>query len=45
MLLGLAAHFGYVRKNSGVAALSHEEYRELSGRQPANATTTQEVKA
>ena len=45
MLVGLAAYFGYGRKNSRVAALSHEEYRELSSRQPANTTTTQELKA
>jgi basic amino acid/polyamine antiporter, APA family len=28
-----------------VAALSHEEHRELSSRQPANTTTTQDLKA
>ncbi len=32
MLVGLAAYFGYGRRNSRVAALSHEEYRELSRR-------------
>ncbi|RKR19374.1 amino acid permease [Arthrobacter oryzae] len=41
MLVGIAAYFGYGRKNSRVAALGHEEYRELSSRQPATATATQ----
>jgi APA family basic amino acid/polyamine antiporter len=35
MLVGLAAYVGYGRKNSRVAALSHEEYGELSSRAPA----------
>ena len=38
MLVGVAAYFGYGRRNSRVAALSHEEYRELS--EPANPPTT-----
>ncbi|XAS68039.1 amino acid permease [Micrococcaceae bacterium Sec5.7] len=32
MLVGLAAYFGYGRRNSRVAALSEEDYRELSTR-------------
>jgi len=44
MLVGCAAYFGYGRKNSRVAALSHEEYIDLSSRQPNN-TTHQELKA
>ncbi|WP_426998547.1 amino acid permease [Pseudarthrobacter sp. N5] len=32
MLVGLAAYFGYGRRNSRVAALSEEDYRELSSR-------------
>lgn len=45
MLVGLAAYFGYGRRNSRVAALSHEEYRELSDHRSANATPTQDPKA
>jgi APA family basic amino acid/polyamine antiporter len=45
MLVGLAAYFGYGRNNSRVAALTHEEYRELSSRQPANAPTPEKLKA
>ncbi|WP_406633428.1 amino acid permease [Pseudarthrobacter quantipunctorum] len=33
MLVGVAAYFGYGRRNSRVAAMSNEEYRELSGPQ------------
>ncbi|MFF2030299.1 amino acid permease [Arthrobacter sp. NPDC058192] len=44
MLVGLAAYFGYGRRNSRLAALSREEYRELSSR-PANTTTTEKMKA
>jgi APA family basic amino acid/polyamine antiporter len=33
MLVGLAAYFGYGRRNSRVASLTHEEYRELSSRE------------
>ena len=44
MLVGCAAYFGYGRKNSRVAALSHEEYIDLSSRKPDN-TTHQELKA
>jgi APA family basic amino acid/polyamine antiporter len=33
MLVGVAAYFGYGRRNSRVAALSSEEYRELSAGQ------------
>jgi basic amino acid/polyamine antiporter, APA family len=43
MLVGVAAYFGYGRRNSRVAALSSEEYRELSGGQAAatpSSTTT-----
>jgi APA family basic amino acid/polyamine antiporter len=43
MLVGVAAYFGYGRRNSRVAALSSEEYRELSGgfaTTPSNATKT-----
>ena len=32
MLVGLAAYFGYGRRNSRVAALGNEEYLELSAR-------------
>ncbi|WP_306912614.1 amino acid permease [Arthrobacter sp. B3I9] len=39
MLVGIAAYFGYGRRNSRVAALSAEEYRELSGGQTTDATT------
>jgi hypothetical protein len=43
MLVGVvAAYFGYGRRHSRVAALSHEEYRELSGRNPSAATSTPE---
>jgi APA family basic amino acid/polyamine antiporter len=45
MLVGGAAYFGYGRKNSRVAALGHEEYLELSTRQPATTPTPQELKA
>jgi APA family basic amino acid/polyamine antiporter len=53
MLVGLAAYFGYGRRNSRVAALGHEEYRELSARPatPSDATpsdttpSTPELKA
>ncbi|WP_026537834.1 amino acid permease [Arthrobacter sp. 9MFCol3.1] len=44
MLVGCAAYFGYGRKNSRVAALSHKEYLDLSSRQPDN-TTHQDLKA
>jgi basic amino acid/polyamine antiporter, APA family len=30
MLVGVAAYFGYGRRNSRVAALSNDEYRALS---------------
>jgi APA family basic amino acid/polyamine antiporter len=30
MLVGVAAYFGYGRRNSKVAALSNDEYSELS---------------
>ncbi len=39
MLVGLAVYFGYSRRNSRVAALSSEEYRELSGAAPADTTS------
>jgi APA family basic amino acid/polyamine antiporter len=45
MLVGCAAYFGYGRKNSRVAALSHEDYLDLSSRHPDNTTTHQELKA
>jgi APA family basic amino acid/polyamine antiporter len=42
MLVGLAVYFGYGRRNSRVAALSNEEYRELSGAAPADTATAPE---
>ncbi|MDJ0351919.1 amino acid permease [Pseudarthrobacter sp. PH31-O2] len=39
MLVGLAVYFGYSRRNSRVAALSSEEYRELSGAALADTTS------
>jgi APA family basic amino acid/polyamine antiporter len=42
MLVGGAAYFGYGRRHSKVAALSHEEYRELSGRNLSATTSTPE---
>ncbi|MCY1241298.1 putative amino acid permease YhdG [compost metagenome] len=45
MLVGLAAYFGYGRKNSRVAALGHEEYRELSGPQASTLSTPEPTKA
>jgi APA family basic amino acid/polyamine antiporter len=45
MLVGVGAYLGYGRRNSRVAALGDEEYRELSGLQPAKTTTPQELKA
>ena len=36
MLVGLAVYFGYGRRHSRVAALSHEEYRELSAAAPSD---------
>jgi basic amino acid/polyamine antiporter, APA family len=38
MLVGLAVYFGYGRRHSRVAALSHEEYRELSAAAPSDPT-------
>ena len=32
MLVGIALYFGYGRRNSKVAALTEQEYRELSAR-------------
>ncbi|MGH7751649.1 MAG: amino acid permease C-terminal domain-containing protein, partial [Gemmatimonadales bacterium] len=32
MLVGIALYFGYGRRNSKVAALSEQDYRELSAR-------------
>ena len=40
MLVGVAAYFGYGRRNSRVAALSSEEYRELSGGQATDAVAS-----
>jgi len=40
MLVGVAAYFGYGRRNSRVAALSQEEYRELSSRDLLNTSTS-----
>ena len=45
MLVGLAAYFGYGRRNSRVAALSHEEYRELSRPESSTLSTTEQTKA
>jgi APA family basic amino acid/polyamine antiporter len=45
MLVGLAAYFGYGRRHSRVAALSHGEYRELSGRETSTPSTTEPTKA
>jgi APA family basic amino acid/polyamine antiporter len=45
MLVGLAAYFGYGRKHSRVAALGHEEYRELSGRETSPLSTPEPTKA
>jgi APA family basic amino acid/polyamine antiporter len=42
MLVGLAVYFGYGRRNSRVAALSDEEYRELSGAAPADTASAPE---
>ncbi|HSN35616.1 MAG TPA: amino acid permease [Arthrobacter sp.] len=42
MLVGLAVYFGYSRRHSRVAALSDEEYRELSGAAPSDTTPTPE---
>ena len=42
MLVGLAVYFGYGRRHSRVAALSHEEYRELSGAAPTDTTPASE---
>ena len=42
MLVGLAVYFGYGRRHSRVAALSHEEYRELSGAAPSDTQPTPE---
>jgi basic amino acid/polyamine antiporter, APA family len=43
MLVGLAAYFGYGRRNSRVASLSHEEYRELSSRELSSTPSTPET--
>jgi APA family basic amino acid/polyamine antiporter len=43
MLVGLAAYFGYGRRHSRVAALSHEEYRELSSRELSSAPSIPEL--
>ena len=40
MLVGLAVYFGYGRRHSRVAALSHEEYRELSAAAPSGTPIT-----
>ena len=45
MLVGLAAYFGYGRRNSRVAALSQEEYRELSGRETSPLSAPEPTKA
>jgi APA family basic amino acid/polyamine antiporter len=45
MLVGFAAYFGYGRRNSRVAALSNEEYRELSGREPSALSIPEPTKA
>ena len=45
MLVGVAAYFGYGRHNSRVASLSHEEYRELSGRESSAVSTPEPTKA
>lgn len=45
MLVGLAAYFGYGRRNSRVAALSHEEYGELSRPESSTLSTTEQSKA
>lgn len=42
MLVGLAVYFGYGRRNSRVAALSHEEYRELSAAAASDTTSSPE---
>ena len=42
MLVGLAVYFGYSRRHSRVAALSYEEYRELSAAAPSDTTSTPE---
>lgn len=42
MLVGLAVYFGYGRRNSRVAALSHEEYRELSAAASSDTTSSPE---
>jgi APA family basic amino acid/polyamine antiporter len=38
MLVGIAAYFGYGRRNSRVAALSQGEYQRLSAVQPGAGT-------
>jgi len=43
MLVGLAAYFGYGRRHSRVAALSHEEYRELSSRELSSTPSIPEL--
>lgn len=45
MLVGLAAYFGYGRRNSRVAALSYEEYRELSEQDSSIRPTSNLTKA
>jgi APA family basic amino acid/polyamine antiporter len=45
MLVGVAAYFGYGRRNSRVAALSHEEYRELSRPESSTLSTPEPTKA
>ena len=42
MLVGLAVYAGYGRRHSRVAALSHEEYRELSAAAPSDSAPTPE---
>jgi APA family basic amino acid/polyamine antiporter len=45
MLVGVGAYFGYGRRNSRVAALSHEEYRELSAPKLPSTQTPEPTKA